>query len=276
MANFKQQTKATLQRQESKKTKIQTTKFILYVAAIISVIAVFSHVFFPTTDYEVANARSAHKKVKKERDNKFTELRDNYENYSKGQISNQDFEELNKALLETYFNLYDESNLKYKELNSAKQDAKVFYFKNMNVFLYQTSVFVVLFILSILFFISLQLIEYKSLKRAYQFCSFAFMAIAFYYLVWIFYPKSDLPYFAYIFTMLGIAIILTIAARYFLKWLLEKKSVIFIHKENFKRLWYFIINITPNFITDKQKKEQYVDGYTKEIEEFKIPYHEES
>lgn len=276
MENFKPQTKETLQHQESKTKKIQTTKFILYVTAIISVIAVFSHIFFPTTNSEVTHARSIHKKVKKERDNKFAELRINQEQYSKGIITKNDFDEQNASLLSDYLNLYDESTLKYKELNLAKQNSKVFYFKNMNVFLYQTSVFIVLLILSILFYITLQFIEYESLKKAYQFCSFAFMAIGFYYLVWIFYPKSDLPYIAYILTMLAIAMILTIATRYFIKWMIQKKSIIFIHKENFKRLWYFIINITPSFISDTKKKEKYVDGYIKEIEEFKVPYHEES
>lgn len=259
-----------------KTKKIQTTKFILYITAIISVIAVFSHVFFPTTNPEVVHVRSAHKKVKKERDNKLAELRVNQEQYSKGVITKNEFDELNRSLLTDYLILYDESNIKYKELGLVKQESKVFYFKNMNVFLYQTSVFVVLLILSVLFYIMLQLIEYKSLKRAYQFCSFAFMTIAFYYLVWIFYPKSELPYLAYIFTMLVIASILTVASRYFLKWIIQKESIVFIHKENFRRLWYFIINITPSFISDTKKKEQYIDGYTKEIEEFKIPYHEES
>lgn len=256
--------------------KIQTTKIILYITAIISIIAVFSHVFFPTTNSEVAEARSIHAKVKKERDSKFKELRLNHEQYSSREIAKNDFEEENSVLLTDYLRLYDESILKYKELGLVKQKSKVFYFKNMNVFLYQISVFIVLLILSILFYITLQLIEYESLRKAYQFCSFVFMSIAFYYLVWIFYPKSDLPYLAYIFAMFAIAVILSIATRYFLKWMIQKKSIIFIHKENFKRLWYFIINITPNFISDTKKKEQYVDGYTKEIEEFKIPYNEES
>lgn len=261
------------QLQELKTRKTLTIKALLYLTAILSVIAVFSHIFFPTTNDSVIYYRVEHRTIKAERDLKFKELNLIHEKFVSGKLSESEFNKQNKAILSEYLSLYKQSKEKYSELNKAKKNATVFHFKNMNVFLYQTSVFVVMLILSILFNYTIKFVKNKALKKAYRFSSFVFLTIAFYYIVWVFYPKSDLPYYSYIIVMLLIAIFLSMITVNLIKWITERESIISIYKENFKRLWYFIINKTPHFVSD-EKMDQFVEGYTKEIKEFKIPKHE--
>ncbi len=240
-------------------------KIICWLVAIISLVVVASHNFFPTHNPEFKGQNLKYKEIISERNSAYSELKEaflrstdlNTENY--------------KLLMTNYLNLQDKSSKEFKELIRIKNETKFYNFKNKNVFFYQVSVFLVILFVSILFkFLALRL-EYDSLKKTYQSISVVFISISFYYIVWIFYYKSDLPHFAHVTAIACIAILIGKSVSVLINWLYYRKSILAIHKYNFRNLWRFIIHDIPTKHIREKDRNEYVKDYTKEIIDFKIP-----
>jgi hypothetical protein len=206
-----------------------------------------------------------YKDIITQRNSTYSQLKESY------QKSTDLNKETYKLLMSNYVNLQDRSSKEYKELIRIKNETKFLNFKNKNIFFYQISVFIVILFVSILFkFLALRL-DYDPLKKTYQSVSVVFLSISFYYIVWIFYYDSDLPHFAHVVAIASIAILIAKCTSTLISWLYYRRSVLSIHKYNFRNLWKFIIHDIPSKHIHEKNKNEYVKDYTKEMTAFKIP-----
>jgi hypothetical protein len=215
---------------------------------------VSSHNFFSTNSQEIITKERFYKKLISKRNSAYKTLKTEF--LKGGGLNTPETYEL----MIGYIELHDQASNNYKNLKKIRKEAKVFYFKNMNVFLYQISVFIILFLFSILFkYLTLQL-EYKSLKRTYGFVSFVFMFISLYYLVWVFYIKSDFPYFAHITAISIIAFTIAIVTNSAVYWLHNRVSILSMYNRNIRKLTRFVgINIKEKYIKQEDRKDYFVD-----------------
>ncbi|WP_148639310.1 hypothetical protein [Aquimarina longa] len=240
------------------KTKEQTNnkklRIICWLVAIASLALVSSHNFFSTNSKETIAREKAYKELISQRNSVYKTLKAEFIKENNLNTSK------NRELMMEYIKIQDQASTKYKSLKKIREEVKVFHFKNMNVFLYQVSIFIILFILSILFkYLTLQL-EYKSLRRTYSFVSFVFIFISLYYLVWVFYIKSDLPYLAHIAAISIIAFSIAIVTHSTMYWFYNKTYIISIYKSNIKKLTRHIgIDVKEKYIKEEDRKDYFVD-----------------
>lgn len=241
--------------------KDKKIKIFCWLVAGISIILVSSHNFVPTKNATVLEQQNIYKKAISERNNTYKRLKKAY------QSSDKEF----NTLMEKYINLQDVASYEYGVLNKKREKTKVFNFKNSNVFLYQISVFIVILIVSLLFKLLSLRLEFDKLVKTYSSLSNVFTSISFYYIVWVFYPKSDLPHFAHITAITLIAIFIGLFTNNVVGWIYQRNSIIASHKYNFRNIWRFIIRDIPKKHIDKNHIDEYVLDYKKEIENFKLP-----
>ncbi|PHS03513.1 MAG: hypothetical protein COA88_15700 [Kordia sp.] len=190
----------------------------------------FSHVFVPIKSTELTKITKEYKTLLKERKSQFAIL----ENAQ--QVNST---ELN-VHLSNYINANKQASLKFKEVSQVKANDKVFHFRNLNAFLYQSSIFLVLFLASILLCISAKQIEIKEDQRVYKSIAFVFLTIACYYIAWVVYPANDLPYYMYIFVLILTAILTSSLSLIILNAITSKENTIQRYKNSIHSLFSFI------------------------------------
>ncbi|WP_459212014.1 hypothetical protein [Aquimarina rhabdastrellae] len=84
---------------------------------------------------------------------------------------------------------------------------KFFGFRNIRVFLYIIGQPIVIFVLSLFLSFISNFIENKDLKKIIRFSSYMFTAVAFYFLIWIFWNKQDLHAYIYYTAVIILSII---------------------------------------------------------------------
>lgn len=233
-------------------------------------LVLLSHVFIDVYDEATLNARSEHKALKKQRNTVGEKLHFYVDQFNSGNISQQEFNETTIPLSTQHKELIAETNQKYAVLNKAKDEAKVFGFNNLNVFVFQFGAFLILLLLSFDFYLRNRSIEFKKELILHKRKSLVYFTISFYYLVWIFYPYSDLPRYLHLSAIFLIGMVLSIAVMSLVDWKVERKSIVETYKLNFQSLFYFIVNKAPAFV-DETKMNEYTEGYLEEVEKFKIP-----
>jgi predicted phosphatase len=216
-------------------------------------------------------ARSDHKSAKKQKNEAAKQLLLHIDKLNSGDLTKNQFTALTSPLSKEHKELTKISASKYKVLNQAKKDAKVLGFLNLNVFAFQFGIFSILFIFSIIFYILGRPEKYKTLVNSHKRFSILFMSISLYYLVWTFYPYSDLPRQFHLAAMFLIGFILSVAVMSLIDWKFEKKAIIQLYKDNFKILFRFIA-ITAKDYVDPSKATPYKKKYiTEVVDNFKLP-----
>ncbi len=239
-------------------------KFLCWTIGIVSVIFVGSHNFFSPKSIDYENQYLKYNNIINNRNNAYVNIKDKFNHTN--DLNNKEF----KKLISDYIELQDLSTKEFKILSKMSEENKILNFKNTNVFLFQFSIFLVIFCISLLFkFITLQ-IENKMLSKTYNKVSYLFIFISLYYISWIFYFKSDIPYFAHLSVVVLFSVLMSFVISYLIKWLQKRSSMISINNHNIKNLWRFIILDIPKKHIQKNKTNEYIKDYAKQIEAFKI------
>ncbi len=231
---------------KTKKTIINT---FIYTAAIISVIAAFSHIFFDIVPEEVAEARVAHREVRDERDAIREELVTLFQDYNSSTIGTKELKSQLPPLLKDFEFKEQESLELFQQLNEKKKEHKIFGFDSFIDFFDAIGRNLALLFSSIIILLLTFQQKNRHLKTALNFSSFAFMTTAFFFLVWVFYPEQDLPFWSYIAVMFVCAVLISISVRYLTLWMAYRNPVISQLKHIIRTLLDFItLKVKPNYI----------------------------
>lgn len=223
-----------------------------------------SHAFIATSDYNVDKARTSHKAAKKSKNIAKDRLLLYIDSLNSGQLTQSEFSAITVKLSAEYKTLKKDSADKFKTLTKAKSKAKVLFFKNLNVFAFQVGIFSILFIYSFIFYTKGRRITEPHELRAHKWQSVLFMSIASYYLVWVFYPYSDMPRWAHLSALMLIGFIFSTFAISFIDWKYQEKRIIDAYKDNIKIMFRFIAKTAKNYV-EPSKKRQYEHKYMTDI-----------
>ena len=250
--------------------KIRTIKLISGIICFLVIGIVLSHAFIETHDSATVAARKDHKAAKSDKNKAAAELLTYVDQFNSGEISQTEFSTITAYLSKQHKQYKATSASKFVILNKAKSDAKILNFTNLNVFSFIFGVFLVLFLLTILFYIYGKPTKHKTLVSSHKRVTVLFMTFSLYYFTWVFYPHSDLPRYLHLTAMFLIGMVLAIAVMSIIDWKFEKKAIISIYKDNFKSLFRFIA-ITAKDYVDPSKALEYKKEYLKEVDKFELP-----
>ena len=250
--------------------RIQMIKILSAIISFIAIVVVLSHALIEVHDSATVEARKDHKAAKSDKVITADQLLSYIDQLNSKQITQEEFSTTTIPLSAEHKNLVKLSAEKFKILNKAKADAKVLSFINLNVFSFIFGAFLVLLLLTILFYIYKKPTEHKTLVSTHKRVTAVFMTISLYYFTWVFYPHSDLPRYLHLTAMFLIGMVLAIAVMSIIDWKFEKKAILSIYKDNFKSLFRFIA-ITAKDYVDPSKALEYKKEYLKEVDKFELP-----
>lgn len=243
--------------------KIFRIKLNSWLIAITCLLIVISHNFFSTTNVEYQKENKEYKTLIKERNKSLESL--------KATLNCVDCNETEiKKNIESYIGSYEKASSQFKKLSKISSNQKILGFRNINTFLFQTSVFIVIFILSLLLKWNARFSKYEYIKSIMNKISTVFTFISIYYLIWVFFPSTDLPYTLHLLAVIVLTILVSAITLFTIKCLFNRELKIELYKYNITNLWRFIIKDVPEKHIPYSKMNEYVEDYTREIENFKV------
>ena len=244
-------------------TKDRNSKSILWFFSIICLLLVISHNFIEVTDDKLKSFRSDYNHLMDKKDVLYKELK---------QIKSSNDKKNLEKVLNDFIETQDLAYLEYQKLRNEKKRIKVFNFDSINTFLFQVSIFFVLFLVTFLFrFICINNTNIEpELKNTIRKVTMLFFFLSFYYLVWSFYYESDLPHYIHLAAVIIISTLFALATDKFIFYIENKKNVLIERLNNLElkldnekqkvvSLIDFILDIRNNYFKKLASKAMEVD-----------------
>ncbi len=259
-----------MQSQSEQEIKIKRThKFIYAKIASISTLIVlifvfpFLQVFFPNKSSDVSKAEKTYIKTDDLRLAKDKELKELLFKYNEGKITK-------KTLITNIENqvpliecLEYDSKVLLDHYKETKNKEKVFGFRNAKVFVGHLGMPVVAFSIGLfLLFLFFKEEDYFFRKVILAF-SFIGIITSLFYIIWIFYPKPDLPESIYVLMLLSFAIIGSLVAFIIGKYFYALSQIDL--KLKIQDLLSFITRDIKRKYISKQDRREYINDYLGEI-----------
>lgn len=258
--------------EKTQKTTLKNKKGLLYALIMGLFIMItfsipFLQIFFPVRSQQVIEAKDSYVKVddiKLEAEKEFKVILNDYHT---GKINDSQL----KTGISNYVPLIQSLEKKSEKLSNhlkkVKENDEIFGFRTSKIFVSNLGLPLVLTILG-LFFLFLFFKEEDFFFRKII-LAFAFIGIisGIYYLVWVFYPKGDLPLSTYTLMQFTFSIIGALVAFMTVKYIYSMSHINL--KLKIQSLLVFIVkDIKEKYIAPKDKPE-YVNDYIDEIEKLK-------
>ncbi len=251
---------------ESKKQKVRS--FLFAIVVIIFIITTFTipflQVFFPVKSISVINATNAYNKIDNAKLIAEKQLRSIIYDYHKKVINDQEFNTEISIYVPLIQKLEKESEALSINLQNIKKQDKVFGFRTLKVFFANLGMPVVAVFLG--FFLLFLFNKEQDLFFRKVILAFGFVGTitGLFYVVWVFYPKGDLPETTYIVMQLSFAIsgalVAFIVGKYFFA--LSQLNL----KIKIQDLLSFITSDVKRKYISKHDRREFISDYLGEIE----------
>ena len=235
-------------------TRVATTsrKSLYFIATVFVAVAYFAHIFLPSTEPEVKEARNKIYAVEDKIASLNSELLDLSENLANESIDVSVFRQEYKRIS------FEISELESKEASLSDQyqtiraNAKVFGYPSRHKFIWNFGIG--LLITAFAFELMISSIDYVGEKRqAKKFASLTAGTAAGYYMAWVFYPDNDLPLIVYFSVLFVIGLLSSFTAY----WILQiRRSALMALKDKVQYLMQVIEINAPKHVIDKDKWEE--------------------
>jgi len=196
---------------------------IIYLTVILLWVTVFHHTLYENFPSEVKEADLIHKQFKKARNDASNASFPLIHKFADGELSKEEFIEEAFNLENEFLDNKEKSALQFKKVKNLESNYQVFGFNNYNIFSFQLSERIVLFLCVLFLIISIR-IKSKSqiLVKALNFGACNMLIICAFYTIWVFYKGDDLSITAYYTFMLITALISGISVYYLINAIYKK------------------------------------------------------
>lgn len=186
---------------------------------------VFHHAFYQTIPEEIHAAIILQKEAKKARNDAATASFPLAHSFAKGEISKEEFISESFNLEREFLSYKKESTALLKNVQKLQSKHRTFGFDSYNIFSFQLSARIVLFLCIVLLIIAVRINEKsKLLLKVFNFASCNFLIICSFYTAWVFYKGNDFDYSLYITLAIVSGIITYLIINWIYKTIKQKKT----------------------------------------------------
>jgi len=202
--------------------------------------AVFHHTFYETIPIELQNTTKIQREAKRLRNNSSNAAFPLINSYKSGKLSKEEFFSMSSNLEMQFLKYEEEASELFKEIKKVQSKHRVFGFDSYNIFSFQLSMQIILFICILSLIVSIRIKDKsKNLLKAFNLITCNFLIICAFYTTWVFYKGNDMHYWAYLILLSVIAIVSGITTYLIINWIFNtiQKSKIknqeFIHNAKY-------------------------------------------
>ncbi len=200
---------------KKRETGIKLKTLLILICAVFAFTAPFIHIFYPKIDANLVKE-----------------------------------EAILSTLLDADIISQEQYDICYKE---AKNNCKVFGFNNIRKFWYAAGKNICMLFFSLVLMYASFFINDREVKKIAFICSFLFMGISVYFVIWVFWWDSDFPKYVY-YTAIAVASLLSTTMCYFV---LGHFNKILKYLYNIRKLTDFLIGDVEKKYVDKKKSKDY-------------------